>query len=211
MTFYDVFRAIVVGVCRVAFRVRLRGKEKVPTSGAFVIAPTHRSILDIPFAALVTRRHMTFLAKKELFEKAWMRKLFLSLGGVPVDRGEADRKAVRECADALVAGRPIMVFPEGTRHHGPDIKELFHGTAWLALRAGVPIVPVGIAGSEEILSKGKVIPKFKRVAVVVGDPITVPPNPDGERPQRAAVAATTAQVHTALQAAFDEARSMLSR
>jgi len=210
MSLYQFVRALVDNVCKVAFRVRVRGKENVPSDGAYVIAPTHRSILDIPFGSFVTRRNVTFLAKKELFEKKWLGKFFLALGGVPVDRGEADRKALRACAAALAAGTPIMVFPEGTRHHGPDIKELFDGASWLATRAGVPIVPVGIAGSEEILSKGKVIPRFKRVAIVIGAPI-LPATVGVDRPKRAAIAATTATLHTELQAVFDEAQEMLER
>lgn len=209
MMFYLFVRAVVLTVCKGLFRVRVRGKEKVPPTGAYVIAPSHRSLLDTPFSTFLTKRRVFFLAKKEIFEKRWMAKVFLALGGIPVDRGEADRKALRACSAALESGEPVAVFPEGTRHHGPEIKELFDGAAWLAAKARVPIVPVGIGGSEEILSKGKIVPRIHRVAMVVGDPI---PPPDDTGPvRRAEVSAITKRLHVALQEVFDEAQAMVAR
>ena len=60
------------------------------------------------------------------------------------------------------------MFPEGTRRHGREVSDLFDGTAYLAVKLGVPILPVGIGGSEEILASGKKLPRFHKVAVVVG-------------------------------------------
>lgn len=210
MSFQRFARAIVLTLCKGVFRVRVRGREKIPPGGAYVIAPSHRSLLDIPFAAFATKRRLVFMAKKELFEKKWMARLFLALGAIPVERGEADRKALRACSAALAAGVPVMVFPEGTRHHGPEIKELFDGSAWLAAKAGVAIVPVGIGGSEEILASGKVIPRVRRVAVVVGDPIP-PPDTEGRPVRRADVAGNTKLLGVALQQVYDEARAMVTR
>ena len=101
-----------------------------------------------------------------------------------VERGTADRAALRVLEDALAAGSPVAVFPEGTRKSGPEIGELFAGAAFLAIKLGVPIVPVGIGGSEHILPKGKLFPRIHRVAVSVGQPIH-PPVLDG-RARRAA-------------------------
>ena len=75
-----------------------------------------------------------------------------------VERGTADRAALRALEDALAAGSPVAMFPEGTRQSGPEIGELFAGAAFLAIKLGVPIVPVGIGGSEHILPKGKLLP-----------------------------------------------------
>ena len=101
-----------------------------------------------------------------------------------VERGTADRAALRALEDALAAGEPVAVFPEGTRKSGPEIGELYAGAAYLAIKLGVPIVPVGIGGSEHILPKGKLFPRIHRVAVSVGHPIH-PPVLDG-RARRAA-------------------------
>jgi 1-acyl-sn-glycerol-3-phosphate acyltransferase len=91
--FYRIVRTIVLALCRVLFRVKVYGLEHVPSSGSYIIAPTHRSLLDIPFAAFTTKRRIRFMAKEELFTKPWLAKILTALGGFPVSRGTADRAA----------------------------------------------------------------------------------------------------------------------
>lgn len=204
MIFYRVVYTVVRGLCQILFRVRVRGVEKVPAEGAYIIAPTHRSILDIPFAGFITRRRIRFMAKQELYEKPLGAKLFTALGGIPVERGSATaRSALKAIRAALEAGEPAAVFPEGTRRHGPAIEDLFDGAAYLAVKLGLPLVPVGIGGSEEILASGKVLPRLRRVAVVVGDPI-YPPEGASTR-KRGDLVALTAELQRSLQGLFDEA------
>jgi 1-acyl-sn-glycerol-3-phosphate acyltransferase len=202
--FWRTVRTVVVAFCAVIFRVRLIGRDRVPTSGAYVIAPSHRSILDVPFSAFVTRRRIRFLAKQELFSSRIGSALFLRLGGIPVKRGTTDRTALRACDAVLVDGDPLAIFPEGTRRHGPELGDLFHGVAYLALKRGVPILPVGIGGSEEILPSGQVRPRLHRVVVVIGEPIVADASASARR--RSDVAALTATLATCLQGCFDEAR-----
>ena len=206
MTFYQFARAIVLSAFKVVFRVRVVGKERVPTTGAYIVAPSHRSILDIPFAAFITPRTVRFLAKDDLFDHPLGARFFDALGAVKVERGTADRAALRAFEDALATGVPVAVFPEGTRRSGPEIGELFAGAAFLAVKLGVPIVPVGIGGSEHILPKGKVFPRIHRVAVSVGEPIQ-PPALEG-RARRRAAAALTEQLRAALQQCYDHAERL---
>jgi 1-acyl-sn-glycerol-3-phosphate acyltransferase len=203
MTFYRFARAVVLSACKVMFRVRVRGAENVPRSGAYIVAPTHRSILDVPFAAFVTRRTVRFLAKEELFSTAIGKRLFTALGAVRVERGTADRGALRALEQALRDGSPVAVFPEGTRGAGPRLGSLYDGAAYLAVKVGVPIVPVGVGGSEDILPKGGLVPRFKRVAVVVGHPIH-PPALDG-RARRATAGKMTDELAAELQRVFTDA------
>jgi 1-acyl-sn-glycerol-3-phosphate acyltransferase len=127
------------------------------------------------------------------------------LGGFPVARDGTDRKAVRDSMAMLQSGEKLAVFPEGTRQNGPKIQPLQPGAAYLALRAGVPIVPIGIAGSEEILrSRGRLLPRFDRVVIVVGEPVVPPPRTKSTVP-RADVDALTAELADALQQTLDEA------
>ena len=194
----------MLGLCPVVFRVKVRGTEHVPPSGAYIVAPTHRSNLDTPFAAFVTKRRIRFMAKQELFKHPLGARLFTALGGVPVERGSPNaRAALKATQAALEAGEPVAVFPEGTRRHGREVADLFDGTAYLAVKLGVPIVPVGIGGSEEILASGKKLPRLRRVAVVVGPPIYPPP--DATTRKRSDLAAITAQLQVELQKLFDEA------
>jgi 1-acyl-sn-glycerol-3-phosphate acyltransferase len=203
VSLYRVARALVLSLCKVVFRVRVRGRELVPRTGPYIVAPTHRSILDVPFAAFITRRTVRFLAKEELFSTSFGSWLFTALGAVKVERGTADRGALRALEAALRDGSPVAVFPEGTRGSGPRLGPLFDGAAYLAVKLGVPIVPVGIGGSEDILPKGSVFPRLNRVAVVVGNPVR-PPTPDG-RARRAAAAQTTEALAAELQRVFTDA------
>lgn len=207
MTFYRFARAVVLGLCKVAFRVRVDGLEHVPPSGAYIVAPTHRSNLDTPFAAFITKRRIRFMAKQELFRNDVGAKLFLALGGVPVERGSPNaRAALKATQAALEAGEPVALFPEGTRRRGREVSDLFDGTAYLAVKLGVPIVPIGIGGSEEILASGTKLPRLRRVAVVVGSPITPPAGATTRK--RSDLAAITAELQVELQRLFDEAMQL---
>jgi len=203
LVLYRITRTIVLALCRLLFRVRIHGLELVPDDGPFIVAPSHRSLLDIPFAAFVTRRRVCFMAKKELYENRFVAWVIDAFGGFPVDRGAPDRAALRAAQAVLERGEPLALFPEGTRGHGEELGALFDGAAFLAARCQVPIVPVGIAGSEEILASGKVWPSFRRVAIVVGKPV-VPPATSG-RVRRQQVAALTDALRDELQAAFTAA------
>jgi 1-acyl-sn-glycerol-3-phosphate acyltransferase len=209
MVFYAVIRWIVAGGAWLLYRVRIRGKEKLPAEGGYVLAPSHRSMMEIPFVAWLTPQRLRYMGKRALFDKPVLGNVFIKLGGFPVERDGTDRRALRESIAMLQSGEILLVFAEGTRMHGPKIEEpLQPGAAYLALRAGVPIVPVGIAGSEEILRTRKShIPRFGRVTMVVGDPIVCPPHDRGVVP-RAEVDALTARLHEAVQQAFDEAQEM---
>ena len=202
--FYGFARGLLHGLSKLLFRIRIHGRENVPTSGAFIVAPSHRSYLDTPFVSFITRRRIRFMAKEELFANSFGNKLFTALGGIPVQRGSASaRSAMKAIQTALEAGEAAAVFPEGTRRHGPDIGVLFDGTAYLAVKLGVPIVPVGIGGSEEILASGKKLPSLKRVALVVGPPIQPPAGATTRK--RSDLVAITSELQVELQGLFDQA------
>jgi 1-acyl-sn-glycerol-3-phosphate acyltransferase len=204
--FYRIARAIVLTPFKAIFRVRVHGRERVPRVGAYVVAPSHRSLMDIFFTGYVTTRRIRFMAKQELFENRFLAWLFSALGGFPVERGTADRAALRAAQTALEGGEPVAIFPEGTRGSGPEIGDLFDGAAYLAARLGVPVVPVAIGGSEEILASGKVLPRIRRVGIVVGEPI-LPPVHEG-RVRRHEVTQMTDQLRTELQKRFDDAMAL---
>lgn len=208
MTFYRIARALVLTPFKLLFRVRVSGRRNVPARGAYIVAPSHRSVFDIPFAAFVTRRRIRMMAKRELFSTTFGGWLFTKLGAIQVEREATDRGALRISQQVLREGEPLAIFPEGTRRTGPAIEELYDGVAYLALKVGVPILPVGIGGTEQILATGKVLPRIHKVAIVVGEPI-VPSRKDGVR-KRSEVAEVTAELRTRLQVCFDEARRRAS-
>jgi len=204
--FYRFVRAVVMGVCRPLFRVQVVGVEQLPPDGPYIVAPTHRSLGDVPFCSFITPRVVRFLAKVELLANPFGRWFFGNLGAVPVDRGTTDRGALRVLEDVLREGDPVALFPEGTRSEGPQLATLFDGAAYLAVKLGVPIVPVGIGGTEHILPKASLVPKLHRVAVVVGRPLH-PAEVDGGS-RRKAAAKLTAELHTELQECFSRALTL---
>jgi 1-acyl-sn-glycerol-3-phosphate acyltransferase len=206
LLFYAVIRAILLGACKVWFRVSARGQENVPAEGAFILAPVHRSNLDFAIVLICSKRRMRYLAKDSLWKgQGFWAKVFTGLGGIPVARGSADREALRTCIEVLDAGEPLVMFPEGTRQHGPVVEELFDGTAFVQSRTGVPIVPVGIGGSEGAMPKGSKIPKPRKVTVVIG-PVLPASDAVGPKAKRAAIRDRTTEIRTVVQALFDEAQ-----
>ncbi|HET9072804.1 MAG TPA: lysophospholipid acyltransferase family protein [Acidimicrobiales bacterium] len=205
LAWYAFARGVVEAFCRVVWRVRIEGREHIPASGPFVLAPVHRSYIDTLICGCLLRRRIRFMGKEELWRSKWSGSFFSSLGGYPVRRGTPDREALRISEDALRAGEPVVLYPEGTRQSGPVVHPLFEGAVFVAARAGVPIVPVGIGGSEWAMPKGARGIRPVRIAAVVGAPIAPPERSVSGRVPRRAVAELSEQLHTELQRLFDEA------
>jgi 1-acyl-sn-glycerol-3-phosphate acyltransferase len=211
LVWYSIARGLVELVCRLYWRVEIRGREKIPRSGAYVIAPVHRSNIDTLLAGCLTRRRIRFMGKDSLWKYKWSGSLFSSLGAFPVHRGTPDREALRTCEAAVRAGEPAVLFPEGTRQAGPTVQPLFEGAAFVAARAGVPIVPVGIGGSEWAMPKGSKRIRPVKVVMVVGDPMPAPPRSSGSRVSRRAVSDLTNELHERLQVLYDESLKAAGR
>jgi len=207
---YTVVRSVLVGLCYAWFRVEVSGREHIPASGGVILAPVHRSNLDTPIVACTTRRTLRFMGKDSLWDAhpafSW---LISSLGAFPVARGTTDRDALRRCQTVLEGGQPLVLFPEGTRQFGPQLHELFDGPAFLALRTGCPIVPIGIGGSERAQAKGSRFIRPTKVRVVIGPPIHPPVAAGGRATSRRAVRDLTTQLSNDLQILFDQAQAGL--
>jgi 1-acyl-sn-glycerol-3-phosphate acyltransferase len=187
------------------WRLKIRGKENLPQSGPFVLAPVHRSFIDFSLTCSITRRRMRYMGKASLWKVGLFGKFISALGAYPVHRGGADREALRRTIDVLRGGEPVVIFPEGTRQHGPKVENLFEGAAYVATKVGVPIVPVGIGGSERALRKGQKVPRPVKVTIVIGQPI-MPPKTEGQRTSRRAVHELTLLLRDEVQRLFDEAQ-----
>lgn len=206
--FYRLVKGLVVFLARSLLRVEYIGLEHVPRSGSFIIAPTHRSLLDIPVAAGVTSRRLRFMGKDALWKVPVFGRFLSALGGFPVTRGSADLEALKRCIGVLKNGEPLVLFPEGTRHEGPVIAELFDGAAFVAAKAEVQIVPVAISGTEiSFPGSLKQIAKW-RCTVIVGRPIGYSSN---ARQSRDEMAKLTGRLHGELQSLLDEANRRVSQ
>jgi cytidylate kinase len=182
--FYACARGVLVGLVRGVFRLEITGRENVPAAGAVILAPNHRSLLDIPVAAGVTKRKVWFMAKDELFGSRISARLIGRLGGFPVRRGRPDRSALHRSLELLAAGEVVGIFPEGTRTPQARFAELEEGFAYIALKSGAPIVPVAISGSESVFPPGRHLPRLAKIRVAVGEPFRLGERHEGVLPRR---------------------------
>ncbi len=203
---YRSTRLLIIAVSKLYFRVDVEGVENLPKSGACVVAPVHRSNLDTPILAWVTRRRLRFMGKDTLWQSRFGNWYLTALGGFPVARGTADREALRACQAIIERAEPLVMFPEGTRSSGETIDALFDGPAFIAARAGVPIIPIAVGGSERVMPKGARFPRPKKIVLIVGRPIVPPPPPSTGRVPRRVVRELTEVLQHELQALFDEAQ-----
>ena len=204
---YQIVRFLIWLVAKLYWRISFEGLENVPKAGPFVLAPVHRSFIDFGLVSAVTRRRMGYMGKESLWRSKFLGSFISMLGAYPVNRGAPDRDALRRTLNLLEAGEPLVLFPEGTRRTGPVIEHLHEGAAFVASRAGVPLVPVGIGGSERALPKGKTLPRPVKIHIVVGPPLAPAPIAEGARhPSRRAVKELTVQLQGVLQELFDSAQ-----
>lgn len=205
--FYSAVRGLLALLCRVVTRYEVIGGENIPVTGAFVLAPIHRSNIDTPLAAALTRRRLRFMGKDSLWRNGAAGWVFSALGGFPVSRGTADREALKRCVAVLERGEPLVLFPEGTRQSGPVVMPLFDGAAYVAVKAGVPIIPVGIGGSEGVMPKGSRMIHPRKCVMIVGAPISAQMDSEGRVP-RSAVRDLTTRLADDLQVLFDESQRL---
>jgi cytidylate kinase len=196
-------RFLVLGFSKLYFRVTFEGLENVPKSGAYLVSPTHRSNVDSFVVLGLTKRRIRFLAKEEMWKLSFVHPLWDALGGIKVERGSTDRESMKLCMAALASGEPLAAYPEGTRREGPVVEGLFDGPAYMALKAGVPIVPMGIGGSALAMGRGDKFPKPKHIHVVIGKPLNSPPSSETGRRH---IRALTAELGASLQVLLDEAQ-----
>ena len=208
---YWMARSLFLLLGRIFWSITIEGREHVPAGSPYVLAPVHRSNVDFLVAALVTRDHMGFMGKDSLFSNKAGAWIILGMGAFPVHRGTPDRESLRVCEDIIRGGKALVMFPEGTRCSGPIVQDLFDGPAFVAGRTSVPIIPVGIGGSEAGLPKGARMIRRARVHVVIGPPIEVERSAESGRVPRRAVREATEHLHTELQRLFDLAEARGSR
>ena len=203
--FYRLGWLLLIPLVRVYTRLTINGREHLPKEGPFVLAPVHRSYLDTPFAGCVRSKRMRFMGKDTMWKNRQFGWVLSAFGAFPVTRGTADREALRRAIEVLESGEPLVLFPEGERKQGPVVQPLFDGAVYIAIKAGVPIVPVGIGGSERVMPKKSKFIYPRKVHIEIGPPIPAPVAPAGERLSRTVYKEHSAMLHAELQRLFDKA------
>ncbi len=144
------------------FSVRVEGSHNLRSEGSCILCSNHVSWLDPPLLAATSRRPVHFMAKRELFEVPVLGALLSRILAFPVDRGRGDRRAIKRALQVLGEGECVGMFPEGTRAREGVPRVFLRGAAYLAVRSGAPIIPIGISGSYGFRS---------RMTIRVGEPI----------------------------------------
>ncbi|NLE75386.1 MAG: 1-acyl-sn-glycerol-3-phosphate acyltransferase, partial [Chloroflexi bacterium] len=132
-------------------RVRVEGAEQVPSEGPVIIIYNHITFLDPVVLTGALARESTAMSKVESFSTPVLGLILRIFGAFPVQRGRVDRWALRYSLSVLEQGGVLLIAPEGTRSGTPGLQEGKDGLAYLALRSGVPVVPAGISGAEEVV------------------------------------------------------------
>jgi 1-acyl-sn-glycerol-3-phosphate acyltransferase len=168
------FGRVLVGTSfRLFTRLQVRGKENVPPKGALLVVANHLNFNDPPLLGATLGRQVVFMAKEELFRSRPLAWFLGRLGSFPVYRGRLDRKAIRQSALVLAEGRVLVMFPEATRSKDARLQPAFPGSALFASRHGVPVLPVGIIGTEKLRGLGFVF-RRPRITVNIGQPFYLP-------------------------------------
>jgi 1-acyl-sn-glycerol-3-phosphate acyltransferase len=205
--FYWPGTAIIGFVARLLWGTRVEGSERIPRDGPFILVANHNSNLDPVILGWAvgnrTNRLIHFMAKSEMRGWPILGWLASQSGVFFVRRGEGDRAAQRFSLEALAAGRPIALHPEGTRSRDGRLKAGRSGAAFLAMRSGAPLLPAGIAGTHRIFPGRSRIPHATRIVIRIGEPLTLPHVPTG-RIDRHAIAAGTEVIMAAIEALLPE-------
>ena len=150
---YKIVKGILHAFCLVTHRVKKVGEDNIPKDGAYIICANHRSNWDPVILITCTKRKICFLAKEELFCNKffiWLAKIFEIF---PVKRGKQDIESTKNSLRILKEGKLLGLFPEGTRNGLAKNGKAKNGAAYLALKTGVPVIPVGIKGKFKLFSK----------------------------------------------------------
>lgn len=155
-------------------KVRVDGREKIAPDGGYVFASNHASYMDTPAALANIPVQFRFMAKKGLFSIPFLGWHLARAGHIPVfrDNPRAAVKTLGLAAEAIQKHNiSLIVFPEGGRTRTGELRDFKDGAAYIAIRAGVPIVPMALKGSREVLPFGSGTPRSGVIDMRIGDPI----------------------------------------
>jgi 1-acyl-sn-glycerol-3-phosphate acyltransferase len=172
---YEQVRRFFGNLIRAIYRLEVVGADRLPITGATVVAPNHDSVIDGIVLGAALSRELRFVAKAELWRSRLLAWALDGLGAIRIERGRSDQRALTQVRHALDEGQAVAIFPQGAVRGD----RVWHrGAARVALVTGAPLVPVRLIGTAQALSRGRI--SFPRLRVIVGEPIETkraPENP----------------------------------
>ena len=162
--FVKVINAIVRPLFYLIFTYKFINAQNIPESGALIVCANHLNALDPLFIEMAMRpRHVSFLAKMELFKNAFLAKLFTAYKMIPIDRDKPDLSSIKSVLSVLKKGNIIGIFPEGTRSRTGEMLEPKDGAAMFAVKTGTPVLPARIEWIKRKFYFPKVVVRFGEV------------------------------------------------
>ncbi len=172
--FYYVGRLLMRMLLALFTRWQVNGKENIPGEGPLLVVANHIHAADPPLLGVSINRKVIIMAKEELFRSKFTGYFVRGFGAFPVHRGRLDMQALRQADQLLAQGFALAMFPEGSRSSRGQLRRALPGSALIATRSGVPILPVGITGTEKIRGVASLL-RRPRVTVNIGRPFSLPP------------------------------------
>ncbi|MCE7791027.1 1-acyl-sn-glycerol-3-phosphate acyltransferase [Salipaludibacillus sp. CUR1] len=142
---------------RIFYRVKIEGKENIPSDTGVLLCSNHIHLLDPPLVGAFLKRQTRFMAKAELFQAPILKQLLPKLGAFPIRRGMSDRQAMRTGLKLLKESEVVGLFPEGTRSKTGKLGKGLTGVGFFALRSNAAVIPCAVIGSYKWFSTLKVV------------------------------------------------------
>ncbi len=154
-------------------RIRIEGMEQLDPKATYVFAGNHTSQFDIYAFQAACPHDFRWIAKKELFRIPIFGRAMRKVGFISIDRshGRKALKSLNQAAKRIAGGASVLIFPEGTRARDGRLQPFKAGAILLAIRSGVPVVPIGFNGASRVLPKGALLPRGGEIVLRVGAPI----------------------------------------
>ncbi len=175
---YRVLKLLLAAIFRVVWRPTITGVENIPRRGPLILASNHLSFMDSMVIPVAVPRQVAFLAKSDYFtgtgfKGALSRAWFTFFGMIPVDRDDSRsaQQSLEAALEVLGSGGAFGIYPEGTRSLDGRLYRGRTGVGYLALTAGVPVVPVALSGTEKLQPVGSRLPRLAKVTVSFGKPL----------------------------------------
>ncbi len=169
---YSFLKKIISPIIKFFWVAEIEGLHNIPKDGAVIIASNHESYFDFLCFASISPRKVHYLAAEKFFENKIWNVLMQLTGQIKVDRKNHNKSKVhQQVYSALYQGRVIGIFPEGTRSPDGKLLKAFTGVAKFALNSKTPVIPVGMTGTYEIMSRHDKFPKFKKAKIKIGEPM----------------------------------------
>lgn len=184
---YTLFRFFLSPIVRFIWIRKIEGVKNIPKSGPCIIAANHSSFFDFICFIAVSPRKIYYLAAEKFFKWKIWRFLVKATGQIKVERESKDKNEIYGIILSLLKqGKMFGIFPEGTRSPDGEIHKAFTGAAKFSLMARVPVIPVGIKNTFEILPRQKRFPKFRKIVEVkIGEPMFFSEYYGGEKDEKA--------------------------